>query len=61
MSKRKVIKRDITEDQFLTLLSKTIISPSKFDSKQTQTSAVRHSDDCSETHTRLDRIEDISG
>ena len=57
MSKRKIVKRDITEEQFLALLSKTI----KSDSTSSETSELPQDDGCNETDIHSDMTEDTSG
>ncbi len=59
MPKRKIIKRDITEEQFFALLGKAA-QPIESDSESIETSDIVLSDDCSETDTHSDTIEDIS-
>lgn len=57
---RKIVKRDITEEQFYTLLDRAIHPiEEQSDSASTQTSESRQSDGCSGKHTHLDRTEDI--
>jgi hypothetical protein len=56
MSKRKIVKRDITEEQFLALLSKTI----KSDSTSSETSELPQDDGCNETDIHSDMTEDTS-
>lgn len=49
---RKVTKRDITKDQFLTILDRAIKPNEKqHDLESTQTSESHHSDDYNERHT----------
>ena len=63
MRQRKIIKRDLTEEQFMVILGKVCQpvkkKPTESDSEQLQTSVARHSDGCSETHTHLDKTGDI--
>ena len=57
MPKRKITKRDITEDQFLNFLSKAI--KTKSDLAPLETPGIRQDDDCNETDIHSDMIEDI--
>ena len=53
MTKRKITNRDITKDQFLTVLKRAIKKPT--DSASTESSASHRYDGCNETHIHLDR------
>lgn len=57
---RKIVKRSITKEQFLNLLSKAAQPIKKQEPVSTsiQTSESHHSDDCAETHTHSDKTED---
>ena len=58
MTKRKIIKRDITEEQFLNFLSKAIKTES--DQASSETSELPQDDGCNETDIHSDMIEDTS-
>ena len=60
MRKRKIIKRDITKDQFLTILNRACRPANQqSDSESVETSESHHSDDYSEKHTHSDKTGDI--
>ena len=56
MAKRKIIKRDITEDQFLNFLSKAI--KPKSDPTSSETLELPQDDGCNETDIHSDMTED---
>ena len=58
-----ISKRDITEEQFLALLSKAAqpINATESDLAPLETSDILPDGDCSETDTRLNKTEDTSG
>ena len=56
MPKRKPVKRDITKEQFLTILDRAI-AKKPTDSTSVQTSKSRPADDYNEKHTRSNKTE----
>lgn len=60
MPKRKIVKRNISKEQFLTMLDRAIRPVKKpVDSTSTQTSESRPADDYSEKRTRSNRTVNI--
>jgi len=61
MPKRKVIKREITKEQFLTILGRACepIEKSQPDSEPTETSELHHPDDYNEKYIHSSKTEDI--
>lgn len=56
--KRKIVKQDITEDQFMNILGRAcnpIELVSESDSKEVQPSESRQGDDCNGTHIHSDK------
>ena len=61
MSKRKIIKRDITKEQFFTLLNKAAQPlPNESDEPSLETSVVPQDDGCNEIDIHSDMTEDTS-
>lgn len=62
MPKREIVKRDITRDQFHTLIRKAAqpIEPNEFDSEQLETSVVPQDDGCNGTDIHSNMIEGTS-
>ena len=62
MPKRKLIKQDITREQFHALVKKAAqpIEPNESDSEQLEISGIPQDDGCSETDIHSDMIEGTS-
>lgn len=52
---RKMVNRDITKSQFLTILKRAVFPKKPLDSTSSESLESYRSDDCNETHIHLDR------